>query len=104
MSSTSHLMVTKEMWDSTSIQQRVINCQFVGLEGRVGSKEWESVTPDERLALSGVTAMAGLLGVKPVEFVETEETIRARQEYWDNIRAGMRSVASDIVARALSSK
>lgn len=97
-------LVSKEMWDSTSVPQRVINCHSVGLEGKVAGKEWESLTPDERLALSGTVSILNLLGAgaSAVEPVETEEARQARQEYRDKLAAGMRSVTSEIVQKILS--
>lgn len=94
----SQFMVSREQWDSTPVPQRSINCHFVGLEGKVAGKEWDQVTSDERLALSGVTGLATQLGAKTVEF---EINNQAMQEFRDKTAASMRSVAGDIVAKAL---
>jgi len=94
-------MVTREQWDRTPVPQRVINCHFVGLEGKVAGKEWDQITPDEHLALSGVTGLSTALGVKAVE-IEIDD--RAMQEFRDKTAASMRSVAGDIVSQILANK
>ncbi len=97
----SQFMVTKQQWDSTTIPQRVINCQFVGLEGKVAGKEWEQLTTDEQLALSGVDSLSTMLGAKAVAFeVDTLATEKFRAE----LQAGMGLIAGDIVAQILSKK
>lgn len=95
----SQFMVSKQQWDDTPVPQRVINCHFVGLEGKVAGKEWEQLTPDELLALSGVTGLSIMLGAKAME-IEINDI--AMQEFRDKTAASMRSVAGDIVAKALA--
>ncbi len=98
-------MVSKEQWDTTSVAQRVINCHFVNLVGRVAGKEWEQVTADERLSLSGTNILANLLGVKfePVYEPFAEDIARkARAEHREKLASGMRSITSSIVSRILN--
>uniref|UniRef100_A0A6H1Z7Z7 Uncharacterized protein n=1 Tax=viral metagenome TaxID=1070528 RepID=A0A6H1Z7Z7_9ZZZZ len=97
----SQYLVTKEQWDSTSVPQRVINCQFVGLEGKVGSKDWESLSMDEMVALSGVDILGSLIGAKRIEFEVSE---LARQEEMEKRLAINRSIANDVLARILNKK
>ena len=88
-------ILSKEVWDITPIPQRVINCQAAGLSGRVAGKEWDNLEYDEMMAVMGLQAPVYAISA------EVEAKIQARQE---EIAAGMRSIASDIVAKALASK
>ena len=96
-------LVTKALWDSTSVPQRVLNCKFVGLEGKVAGKEWEALDGDERLALTGVTGMLGLLGKsqRVYEPFADEEARRAKAERVEKLAVGMRSITDNIVAKIL---
>ena len=97
---------SKMIWDSLTVQQRVTHCKDAGLRGKVGSREWDSLTTDERLALSGVSGLINLLGrYESRESVVLDmEPTQAELDYWDNKRAGMRSIASDIVSQILANK
>ncbi len=46
--------VTKETWDATPVEQRVILAKDAGLEGKVGSKVFEDLTTEEITKLSKV--------------------------------------------------
>ena len=125
---------SKEAWDMTGVSNRVGACHAAGIEGKVASREWDSLDTDEKLALSGVNQMMALLGVKPtvinygrsadmqecpgckipmanmkcrecgIDWSDSvyDPAVQARQEQQENIRVGMRSIANDIVARALA--
>ena len=91
------MILSKGAWDLTPVPQRVVNCQAVGLPGRVGSKEWDDLEHSEMLVIMGLEAPTYEDGA----VVEKSE---AEREYWDNKRAGMRSIASDIVSQILANK
>ena len=89
------MILSKEVWDNTSIPQRVINCHAVGLEGKVAGKEWDDLTLMEMRTIMGLQAPNYSAGAV-VDDTEVSE------EYREELLAGMGSIASDIVSQILA--
>lgn len=89
------MILSKEVWDNTSVPQRVVNCCDAGLEGKVGSKEWDDLTLMEMRAVMGLEAPTYKGGV-----VVAEAEVSAA--YREELLTGMGSIASDIVSQILA--
>jgi len=46
--------MNKALWESMGIQQRVLQASRHGLEGKTGSKAYETLTQEEKEALNGI--------------------------------------------------
>ena len=91
------MILSKEVWDMTPVPQRVVNCTEAGLEGKVGSREWDDLTLMEMRAVMGLEA-PNYRGGMVVDDMEVDE------EYREELLAGMGSIASDIVSQILAGK
>ena len=94
----------KETWDSMTVTQRVVTCHSVGLSGKVASKEWSGLSPDEVEALGGIGILLRLLkkhdGTVSFEN-QMEDEIAKRDMEQSKVKAEMDSIANDILAQIL---
>lgn len=91
-------LISKDFWDKTSIQQRVINCTSYGLEGKTASKAWGDLTIIEALTLNGKVIFPRGTGdpfMTPADF----ERAKYNREYFPSRYPDMRQETDESRAR-----